>query len=90
MELYVVCMDSYRIRDAQVFNTVGPSDQELLEIDPFDVSMENRWDEIEPTPFIGIVKAESESEACQKAGAENRYDPRCLFAIKLQDRSDIL
>ena len=82
MDLYVVCMDSYRVRDAQMFNTVGLSDQELLEIDPFDESMEGRWNDMEPTPFIGIVEAESESDACQKAGAEYRYDPRCLFAIK--------
>lgn len=82
MDLYVVCMDSYRVRDAQMFNTVGLSDQDLLELDPFDVSMENRWFDMEPTPFIGILEAESESDACKKAGAEYRYDPRCLFAIK--------
>ena len=82
MDLYIVCMDSYRVRDAQMFDTVGISDQELLEIDSFDESMAERWHDMEPTPFIGVVEAENESDARQKAGTEYRYDPRCLFAIK--------
>lgn len=82
MDLYIVCMDSYRVRDAQMFDTVGISDQELLEIDPFDESMEGHWHDMEPTPFIGVVEAENESDACQKAGTEYGYDSRCLFAIK--------
>lgn len=63
MDLYIVCMDSYRVRDAQMFDTVGISDQELLEIDSFDESMAERWHDMEPTPFIGVVKAENESDA---------------------------
>ena len=43
MDLYIVCMDSYRVRDAQMFDTVGISDQELLEIGPFDENVGMIW-----------------------------------------------
>lgn len=83
MKKYIVCMDSYRVRDAQMFNTTGFTDSQLLEIDPFSDEFEDCWHDMELTPFIAVVSAESENEACEIAGRENRYDPRCLFSIEI-------
>ena len=68
----------------QLFDTNGLSGDELLSIDPFDAESEDRWHDMEPTPFIAVVEAKSESDACEIAGILRRYDPRCLFAIQVQ------
>lgn len=79
--LYVVCMDSYWIRDAQMFDTSGIMDEDLDELDPSAEEHECRWHDIEPNPFIGLVRASSEEHACSIAGSQFRYDPRCLYAF---------
>ena len=80
---YVVCMDSYRVRDAQTFDTTGFTDEQLDAVDPHSEAHEDRWHDMEPSPLIAIVEASSEKEACEMAGKENRYDPRCLYAIEI-------
>ena len=55
------------------------------QIDMCGTDNEGRWHDMEPTPFIAVIKAESEEEACKKAATQMRYDPRCLFAIKVSE-----
>ena len=38
---------------------------------------------MDPNPFIDVVKADDQDEACKIAGEEHGYDPRTLFAIKV-------
>lgn len=82
--MYVVCMDSYRLRDTQMFDTSRFSDDELLRIDPFNSEMENHWLNTEVTPYIGVVSGENSEEACRKAAKKYRYDPRVLFGIEIK------
>lgn len=84
MNAYVVCMDSYRTRDAQMFETSSFSDEELLKIDPFSKEMEQYWFDAEFTPYIGVFNAETEKEACEMAAKMYRYDVRILFATKIE------
>lgn len=84
MKTYVVCMDSYRVRDAQMFDTSGFTDEELGQIDPFSAEMEQHWIDAEFTPYIGIFNANSEQEACEIAAKKYRYDVRILFATEIE------
>jgi hypothetical protein len=83
MNTYVICMDSVWVRDSEMFDIVGLTDEELTDMCGTD--NEGRWHDMEPTPFIAVIKAESEEEACKKAATQMRYDPRCLFAIKVSE-----
>ena len=85
MNTYVVCMDSSWIRDSQMFDIAGLTDDELADIDMYSADSEDKWHDMEPTPFIAVIKAENGEEACQMAAVEMRYDPRCLFAIKVSE-----
>ena len=85
MNTYVICMDSVWVRDSEMFDIVGRTDEELTDIDMCGTDNEGRWHDMEPTPFIAVIKAESEEEACKKAATQMRYDPRCLFAIKVSE-----
>ena len=85
MNTYVICMDSVWGRDSEMFDIVGMTDEELTDIDMCGTDNEGRWHDMEPTPFIAVIKAESEEEACKKAATQMRYDPRCLFAIKVSE-----
>lgn len=85
MNTYVVCMDSSWVRDSQMFDIAGLTDDELADIDMYSADSEDKWHDMEPTPFIAVIKAESEEEACKKAATQMRYDPRCLFAIKVSE-----
>lgn len=84
MNVYVVCMASYYVRDAQMFNPEELSERELNEVDIFSETMEMHWHDIDVTPFIGVVKAISEEEACCSIANRYRYDARCLFATKIE------
>lgn len=84
MNVYVVCMDSYYVRDAQMFDPEGLSEMELNETDFFSETMEMHWHDIDVTPFVGVVKAISEEEACRSIANRYRYDARCLFATKIE------
>lgn len=50
----------------------------------FSETMEMHWHDIDATPFIGVVKAISEEEACRSIANRYRYDARCLFATKIE------
>jgi len=78
-------MDSVWVRDSEMFDIVGLTDEELTDIDMCGTDNEGRWHDMEPTPFIAVIKAESKEEACKKAATQMRYDPRCLFAIKVSE-----
>lgn len=81
MRLYVVCMDSHWIRDAQMFDTKNLNDEQLSVLDPFSDENIDRWYDIEPTAFIGMIMAESEEIACRMIAVKYRYDYRLLYAI---------
>ena len=81
---YIVCMDSYRVRDAQMFDTKGFSDDELLQMDPFSAEMESRWFDAEVTPFVGVFDAQSEQEACEFAAKYYHYDVRVLYVLEVK------
>ena len=85
MNTYVICMDSVWVRGSEMFDIVGMTDEELTDIDMCGTDNEGRWHDMEPTPFIAVIKAESKEEACKKAATQMRYDPRCLFAIKVSE-----
>ena len=81
-KIYVVCMDSSYIRDAQMFNAEELGDEEFFEADIHDVEYENYWCGCDPDVFIAVVKATSEEDACRIAGEKRRYDPRTLYAFE--------
>lgn len=80
-KIYVVCMDPAWVRDAQMYDSIHMTDDEFQSTDPYDTTSE--WIDMEPSPYIDTVTANSEQEACEKAGRENRYDARCLYAIPI-------
>lgn len=82
MPKFVVCMNSHYVRDSQIFNTTDLNDYEFENVDPYDEMMEGHWHDMDPNPFIDVVKAEDQDEACRIAGEEHGYDPRTLFAIQ--------
>lgn len=84
MKTYVVCMDSYRVRDTQIFDTSCFSMDELLQIDPFSADTEEFWRDAEVTPYIGVFNAENSEDACYKAAKEYNYDPRALYGIEIK------
>lgn len=84
MNTYVICIDSYRTRDTQLFQTGSFSDEELMSINPSSEEMEEYWVDVDFNPYVGIVKAETEEEACELAAKRYRYDVRILFAIKIE------
>ena len=47
------------------------------------VCMDSSWVRDSQMFDIAVIKAENEEEACKKAGSQMRYDPRCLYAIKV-------
>lgn len=77
---YVVLMDPYYVRDAQLIRTDGLSDGEFGDLDPYSDEAEDIACDMEPTPFIGIFEAEDAEEAVRAAAEKYRYDPRVLFA----------
>ncbi len=84
MSVYVVCMDPYYVRDAQMLDTKRLTDEELEQADPFSTELENHWFDAEVTHFVGAFHAQSEQEACELAAKQHRYDIRSLFATKVE------
>lgn len=78
---YVVCMDSYGVRDAQMIDVSDVED--INDINTFSDDQDERWKDMEPNPFIAVVEAASEDDACRIAAAQYRYDHRCLYAQKI-------
>lgn len=83
MPKFVVCMDSFYVRDCQMFDSEGMSEEQFENIDPHGEEGEKHWHDMEPNPYIDAVTAENEAEACKIAGEEQGYDPRTLFAIQV-------
>lgn len=82
-EKYVVCIDKVYVRDAQYLDTKHLSQKAFDNLDYYDADCEELWQDMEPDPFVAIVEADSEKSACKIAAAQMKYDPRCLFAIKI-------
>lgn len=80
---YVVCVNSSYVRDAQIYNPTVVIDEQFQEIDPFDNIDDEQWCDADIDAFVAIVTANSELEACKKAGNANDYNPKCLYAIKI-------
>ena len=80
---FAVLMNSSYVRDSQMFDPAGLSEEEFNQIDLHGEESEGRWHDMEPVPFIAIVEAKTETEACGKAAEQYRYDARCLFAEKI-------
>lgn len=78
---YVVCINSYWVRDAQMIDVSDIED--INDINTFADDVDKRWKDIEPNPFIAVVEASSEDDACRIAAAQYRYDHRCLYAQKI-------
>ena len=83
MKTYLVCMDSHYVRDAQVFRTENYSEEELNQIDIHSEHEENSWRDAEITPYIDIVQAHDEDEACRMVAQRCRYDEKCLYATDI-------
>lgn len=83
MAKFVVCMDSSFVRDSQMFDTTGLSDDEFRQIAVHGEENENLWHDMEPNPFIAVIDAETEKEACRLVAKQYRYDERCLFAQEI-------
>lgn len=78
---YVVCMDSYWVCDAQMFDVSDVED--INDVNRLADDIDERWRGMEPNPFIAVVEAASEDDACRIAAAQYRYDHRCLYAQKI-------
>ena len=78
---YVVCMDSYWVCDAQMIDVSDVDD--INNFNTFANDLDDRWRDMEPTPFIAVVESVSEDDACRIAAEQYRYDNRCLFAQKI-------
>ena len=83
MPKFVVCMDSHYVRDCQMVETSDMSDDEFENVDVHSEMMEGHWHDMDPNPFIDIVKADDQDEACKIAGEEHGYDSRTLFVIQV-------
>lgn len=81
MKLYVVCIDSHWIRDAQMLDTRDMTDDRMNDFDPFSNENNDRWYDIKPTAYIGMIVAESQTDACRMIANKYRYDHRTLYAI---------
>ena len=79
---YIVCMNSEYVRDAQMLNTTEMKSEEFENIDWQSSELDEFWHDMEPTPFIGVVEAESEENALAIAASKYRYDERCLYVAK--------
>ena len=60
MPKFIVCMDSHYVRDCQMVETSDMSDDEFENVDIHDEMMEGHWHDMDPNPFIDVVKAEDQ------------------------------
>jgi len=81
LDKYVVCMDPYWVCNAQMIDVSDVED--INDINSFANDLDDRWRDMEPTPFIAVIEAVSEDDACRIAAEQYRYDHRCLFAQKI-------
>ena len=83
LKKYVICMDANYVRDAQMIDTKEMTQEEFENIDWLSCEIEHDWHDMAPTPFIGIIEAQNEDEAIEKAAEQYRYDSRCLYGIEI-------
>ena len=81
-KIYIVCMDSSYIRDAQYFCADDLTDEEMNT--EYDDVFSECWVDMYPNAYINTVLAENEQEAREIAGRINRYDPRVLYAFEMK------
>ena len=81
-KVYIVCMDSSYIRDAQYFCSDILTDEEMDT--EYDDVFSSCQADMYPNAYIDTVLAENEKEACKIAGRINRYDPRVLYAFEMK------
>lgn len=82
MKAYVVCMDPTYVRNAETINTLALNDDEFNDFDWMGCETERMWHEMNPIPFIDIVEAPDEEEACKIVAERKRYDARTLYAFE--------
>lgn len=71
------------VRDTQVFDPEGLTDEEESELDYCLPEVEKRWSDINACVFVGIVSAKSSDEAVRVIAEKEQYDPRILIAIQV-------
>ena len=82
LNTYVVCMNPEYVRDAQMLDTKEMTCKEFEELDWLSSELDDKWHDMEPIPFIGVVEAEDKELAIAIASRKYRYDDRCLYAAK--------
>lgn len=81
---YIVCIRSYYVRDVQVFDPTGLTDDETEDLGRHSFDAEERWkDPHFSALFLDVVSAKSDEEAIRIVADEKEYDPRILFAIRV-------
>ncbi len=89
-QMYIVCMDSSYVRDAQMVDTSKLSNKEFKDGFFFcTAEYDDLWHDMEPTPFIGVVGAKNEKQACRIAADKYRYDVRCLYAVQIPQNREV-
>lgn len=81
--VYNVIVDESYIRDAQIIDTIGLSDEEFIALDFSSPMLDNLCHDIEPRHLIATVFANSEEEAVASVADKYRYDRRVLYAEKI-------
>lgn len=96
--LYVVCVSSTWIRDAQYYhksydgevNNYDPKSDENNYCKEINESSEkdDEWEDYSPNDFIGTVIATDENDAIRKVAEKYNYNPRHLVAYNAFDTMD--
>lgn len=82
--LYVICVSSIYIRDAQYHDVPYSDDADDYDQDEDDDEEEN-WVDYEPSDFLGTIMAANRSEAVHKMAKECNYNPQHLEAYDVLD-----
>lgn len=77
---FAVVMDESYIRDAQMVDTSGLSEDEFDELDLYSPKADDLAHDIEPRHLVGIFCADTADDAIKTAAKEKRYDSRVLYA----------
>ena len=76
-----------KLKKGDTIGLVSPSEEikeeDINDINSFANDLDDRWRDMEPMPFIAVIEAVSEDDACRIAAEQYRYDHRCLFAQKI-------
>lgn len=88
-KLYVVTIDFGWIRDGQLFETKGLSNEEIAEADLIRTkeAYDDRWKDYETSDYLGCVWAADADEAIRKIASIQKRDPRQLSAYAAEDEA---